>query len=208
MQHASRALCANCPRVDCVWISPSDAGLAVSVPLAQAELTEKVAKMYSAEANTVFLYGFRTAFGGGKSTGFGLVYDSPEAAKKLVPKYLQIRVRTATCCAVDETRFLRTTACAGQSAQPSSEPRAPRCVCVLQAGIADRVTKSRKQTKERKNRAMKVRGVKKVRTRRLACSCCNAAAAVRHHSLTLVHASCRCCAAPQTKMTDKKKVSL
>jgi hypothetical protein len=108
-----------------VWISPSDAGLAVSVPLAQAELTEKVAKMYSAEANTVFLYGFRTAFGGGKSTGFGLVYDSPEAAKKLVPKYLQIRVRTATCCAVAETRFLRTTACAGQSAQPASEPRPP-----------------------------------------------------------------------------------
>ena len=128
--------------------------------------------MYSAEANTVFLYGFRTAFGGGKSTGFGLVYDSPEAAKKLVPKYLQIRVRTATCCAVAETRFLRTTACAGQSAQPASEPRPPRCVCVPQAGIADRVTKSRKQTKERKNRAMKVRGVKKVRTRRLACSCC------------------------------------
>ena len=47
------------------------------------------------EANTVFLYGFRTQFGGGKSTGFGLIYDSTEAAKKLVPKYLHVRVRGA-----------------------------------------------------------------------------------------------------------------
>ena len=49
--------------------------------------------MYGAEANTIFLFGFRTAFGGGKSTGFGLIYDSLEAAKKLEPKYRQIRVR-------------------------------------------------------------------------------------------------------------------
>ena len=45
------------------------------------------------DASTIFLFGFRTAFGGGKSTGFGLIYDSQEAAKKLEPKYRQIRVR-------------------------------------------------------------------------------------------------------------------
>ena len=60
----------------------------------QADLTEKVAKMYGAETNVVFVYGFRTQFGGGKSTGFGLIYDNLEAAKKLLPKYMQVRVRT------------------------------------------------------------------------------------------------------------------
>jgi len=49
--------------------------------------------MYGADASTIFLFGFRTAFGGGKSTGFGLIYDNLEAAKKLEPKYRQIRVR-------------------------------------------------------------------------------------------------------------------
>jgi hypothetical protein len=36
--------------------------------------------------------GFRTAFGGGKSTGFALVYDSQEAAHKFEPKYRLLRV--------------------------------------------------------------------------------------------------------------------
>lgn len=31
-------------------------------------------------------------FGGGKSTGFGLVYDNLDAAKKFEPKYRLIRV--------------------------------------------------------------------------------------------------------------------
>ncbi|KAL0371296.1 UNVERIFIED_CONTAM: 40S ribosomal protein S24-1 [Sesamum angustifolium] len=33
----------------------------------------------------------RTHFGGGKSTGFGLIYDSVENAKKYEPKYRLIR---------------------------------------------------------------------------------------------------------------------
>lgn len=52
-----------------------------------------------ADPKCIFLYGFRTAFGGGKSTGFGLIYDTIEAAKKLAPKYLQVRVRAAWLCA-------------------------------------------------------------------------------------------------------------
>ena len=51
-------------------------------------LTEKVAKMYDVrDKNQVFLFGFKTQFGGGKSTGFGLVYDSIDAAKKFEPKH-------------------------------------------------------------------------------------------------------------------------
>jgi ribosomal protein S24E len=52
------------------------------------------AQMYKVkDANTVFLYGFRTQFGGGKSSGFGLVYDSVNDAKRFEPKYRLIRVR-------------------------------------------------------------------------------------------------------------------
>ncbi len=43
------------------------------------------------DPNTVFLYGFRTAFGGGKSSGFGLIYDSVNDAKKFEPKHRLIR---------------------------------------------------------------------------------------------------------------------
>ena len=32
-------------------------------------------------------------FGGGKSTGFGVIYDNVDAAKKFEPKYRLIRVR-------------------------------------------------------------------------------------------------------------------
>ena len=48
--------------------------------LPQAELREKLAKMYDVSDNAcVSLFGFRTQFGGGKSTGFGLIYDNIDA---------------------------------------------------------------------------------------------------------------------------------
>mmetsp|Transcript_11988 Transcript_11988/g.21709 ORF Transcript_11988/g.21709 Transcript_11988/m.21709 type:complete len:82 (-) Transcript_11988:78-323(-) len=36
---------------------------------------------------TVFLFGFKTKFGGGRTTGFGLIYDTLDIAKKIEPKY-------------------------------------------------------------------------------------------------------------------------
>lgn len=45
-----------------------------------------------AETNLVYLFGFRTAFGGGSSTGFCLMYDNLEAAKKFEPKFRLARV--------------------------------------------------------------------------------------------------------------------
>merc|ERR1711988_1737788 len=49
-------------------------------------LKEKVAKMYDVrDGNLIFLFGFKTQFGGGKSTGFGLIYDSLDSAKKFEP---------------------------------------------------------------------------------------------------------------------------
>jgi small subunit ribosomal protein S24e len=89
----------------------------------QAELKEKLAKVYDVrDPQSIFVFGFRTQFGGGKSTGFGLIYDSVDAAKKFEPKYRLIR-----------------------------------------NGLATKVEKSRKQMKERRNRAKKIRGVKKTK---------------------------------------------
>merc|ERR1712130_631603 len=60
--------------------------------VAKAELREKLSKMYDVrDINNIFIFGFRTQFGGGKSTGFGLIYDSLDAAKKFEPKYRLIR---------------------------------------------------------------------------------------------------------------------
>ncbi|KHG09248.1 40S ribosomal S24-2 -like protein [Gossypium arboreum] len=86
--------------------------------VSKAELKEKLARMYEVkDPNSIFVFKFRTHFGGGNSTGFGLIYDSVENAKKYEPKN----------------------------------------------GLDTKVEKSRKQMKERKNSAKKVRGVKKTK---------------------------------------------
>ncbi|KAL8142097.1 hypothetical protein V2J09_015129 [Rumex salicifolius] len=91
--------------------------------VSKAELKEKLSRMYEVkDPNSIFVFKFRTHFGGGKSTGFGLIYDSVENAKKFEPKYRLIR-----------------------------------------NGLDTKIEKSRKQLKERKNRAKKVRGVKKTK---------------------------------------------
>lgn len=62
----------------------------------QAELKEKLAKLYEVrDPATIFVFGFRTQFGGGKSAGFGLIYDNLDAAKKFEPRYRLVRVSTA-----------------------------------------------------------------------------------------------------------------
>ena len=60
--------------------------------VSKSELKEKIMKMYSvADENLISLFHFRTQFGGGKSTGFGLIYDSLDAFKKFEPKYRLVR---------------------------------------------------------------------------------------------------------------------
>lgn len=89
----------------------------------KSELTEKLTKMYKvSDPTTIFLFGFATQFGGGKSTGFGVIYDSMTSAKKFEPTY---RLR--------------------------------------RAGLAVAPTGSRKQRRERKNRAIKLRGLAKAK---------------------------------------------
>lgn len=47
--------------------------------------------MYKADKGHVSVFGFRTQFGGGKSTGFALIYDSKESLKKFEPHYRLVR---------------------------------------------------------------------------------------------------------------------
>jgi len=58
----------------------------------QEELREKLAKMYDVkDTNCIFVFGMRTQYGGGKSSGFGLIYDNVDFAKKAEPKYRLVR---------------------------------------------------------------------------------------------------------------------
>ena len=57
------------------------------------ELKTSIAKMYKVkDPQTIILFGFRTVFGGGRSTGFGLIYDSVDDVKKFELKYRQARI--------------------------------------------------------------------------------------------------------------------
>ena len=60
--------------------------------VAKSELQEVVAKMYKGDAKLTVLFGFRTKFGGGKSTGFCLIYDNENALRKFEPQHRQVRL--------------------------------------------------------------------------------------------------------------------
>ena len=55
------------------------------------ELQDVVGGMYKADPKLTVLFGFKTKFGGGKSTGFCVIYDNEDAIRKFEPKYRLIR---------------------------------------------------------------------------------------------------------------------
>eukprot|EP00992_Anisonema_acinus_P000485 TRINITY_DN10172_c0_g1_i2.p1 TRINITY_DN10172_c0_g1~~TRINITY_DN10172_c0_g1_i2.p1 ORF type:complete len:138 (-),score=29.32 TRINITY_DN10172_c0_g1_i2:103-516(-) len=60
------------------------------------EIQAKLAQMFRVkDENTVVLFGFRALFGGGKSTGFGLIYDNVSFCKRFEPKYRLIKLGLA-----------------------------------------------------------------------------------------------------------------
>merc|ERR1712168_1479563 len=59
--------------------------------VAKTDIREKLAKMYKCTPDRVVAFGFRTNFGGGKTTGFALIYDTMDFAKKFEPKYRLVR---------------------------------------------------------------------------------------------------------------------
>ena len=59
--------------------------------LSKDEVRTRLAALYKAPKETVQTFGFRTQFGGGKSTGFALIYDSEADLKKFeVPPLLTL----------------------------------------------------------------------------------------------------------------------
>jgi small subunit ribosomal protein S24e len=57
------------------------------------ELKEQLSTKFEARGtDCISLFGFTTAFGGGKSTGFCLIYDSLEELKKFEPNFRKARL--------------------------------------------------------------------------------------------------------------------
>jgi len=54
-------------------------------------MSEKLAALYKTDKARVVTFGLRTQFGGGRSTGFALIYDDEASQKKFEPKYRLIR---------------------------------------------------------------------------------------------------------------------
>jgi len=61
-------------------------------PISRTELSEKLGVIYKVDKARIVPFGFKTLFGGGRSTGFALIYDSEEAQKKFEPRYRLVRV--------------------------------------------------------------------------------------------------------------------
>ena len=59
--------------------------------VSKSDIRERLAKTYKTDKENIFTFGFRTAYGGGRSSGFALIYDSLDAAKKFEPKYRLVR---------------------------------------------------------------------------------------------------------------------
>ena len=56
--------------------------------VSKKELQEKVATLYKVKnPKCIVLFGFKTAFGGGRTQGFCLIYDSEKAAMDYEPKF-------------------------------------------------------------------------------------------------------------------------
>eukprot|EP01055_Gregarina_sp_Pseudo9_P003470 Gregarina_sp_Pseudo_9__3469@NODE_3636_length_595_cov_180_055755_g3325_i0_p2_GENE_NODE_3636_length_595_cov_180_055755_g3325_i0NODE_3636_length_595_cov_180_055755_g3325_i0_p2_ORF_typecomplete_len134_score21_02Ribosomal_S24e/PF01282_19/4_6e03Ribosomal_S24e/PF01282_19/1_2e27_NODE_3636_length_595_cov_180_055755_g3325_i0112513 len=59
-------------------------------------IREQLAKAYKiSDLNRIVVHGFTTAFGGGRSNGFGCIYDSSASAKKFERNYRLARLGIA-----------------------------------------------------------------------------------------------------------------
>eukprot|EP00742_Colponemidia_sp_Colp-10_P007002 GILJ01007515.1.p2 GENE.GILJ01007515.1~~GILJ01007515.1.p2 ORF type:complete len:147 (+),score=38.65 GILJ01007515.1:31-441(+) len=52
----------------------------------------KLASLYKVGEDQISIFGFHTKFGGGKTTGFGLIYDDVASLKRLEPNYRKARL--------------------------------------------------------------------------------------------------------------------
>ncbi|XP_047593969.1 40S ribosomal protein S24-like [Lutra lutra] len=59
--------------------------------VSQTEIWAKLAKMYKTTPDAIFVFGFRTHFGSGKTNDFGMTYDSLDYAKKNESEHRLVR---------------------------------------------------------------------------------------------------------------------
>jgi small subunit ribosomal protein S24e len=78
-------------------------------PVSRADLSEKLGAIYKVDKTRVVPFGFKTHFGGGRSTGFALIYDSEEAQKKFEPRYRLVRVSAPPLSVLCQSFSLMTT---------------------------------------------------------------------------------------------------
>lgn len=60
--------------------------------MSKKEITDKLAKTLKVKEECISIFGMKTKFGGGRSTGFALVYDSADARKQYDSKTNLLRV--------------------------------------------------------------------------------------------------------------------
>lgn len=77
-------------------LHPSDVLHPNRANVSKDDLRSKLAEVYKSNRDQVNVFGMRTQYGGGKTTGFALIYDSVEAMKKFEPRYRLVRVGHAT----------------------------------------------------------------------------------------------------------------
>ena len=58
----------------------------------KSDIRDKLATTLKCKADSITIYGMKTKFGGGRSTGFALVYDNADARKKYDSKPALLRV--------------------------------------------------------------------------------------------------------------------
>ena len=79
-----------------MFVSHSDVLHPNRANVSKDELRSKLSELYKSTKDQVSVFGFRTQYGGGKSTGFALIYDSKEALIKFDPHYRLVRYGLAT----------------------------------------------------------------------------------------------------------------
>ena len=92
-----------------------------------SEIQKELAEKYRAKPNCVFTFGMKCSFGGGKSTGFGLIYDNEAKAMASEPQWRLVRVRAAPSPRRRSARISRsrTPAPAPAAVEPALSP----CPC-------------------------------------------------------------------------------
>ena len=55
------------------------------------EITEVVAKKFKVAPENVVIFGLKYKFGGGRATGFGLIYENKDSLIKFEPRHRKIR---------------------------------------------------------------------------------------------------------------------